>query len=316
MANGDDFGHHSGGGGQGPSDREGRRGDLLPRLQHRRRRAAQLRGLLLLLGLVGAALVAYLTLGEREGSTPDTAGFTADPTANHPASPAPQLKLTPEPETRAAAVQPADPPSSLDASDALVREAVGRLSSHDALLAWLISDDLIRRFTAAVDNIAEGKSPKPHLPFLSPERPFQTIRRDETITIDPASYARYDLATEVFESLDAAASVRLYRRLEPLVAQAYRELGYPEGEFTDVLERAIDELLRAPVVGDPVELAPRVISFAYRDPALEGLSAAQKQLLRMGPGNVRKIQGKLRQLAAEIGLSVDPALSVASPGGG
>ena len=42
------------------------------------------------------------------------------------------------------------------------------------------------------------------------------------------------------------------------------------------------------------------IVYAYADPRLEGLSPAQKQLLRMGPENVKAIQAKLREIAAVL----------------
>jgi hypothetical protein len=38
------------------------------------------------------------------------------------------------------------------------------------------------------------------------------------------------------------------------------------------------------------------------DPALEGLSPAQKQLLRLGPKGVQAAHDKIRELAAALGL--------------
>ena len=38
------------------------------------------------------------------------------------------------------------------------------------------------------------------------------------------------------------------------------------------------------------------------DETLEGLSAAQKQLLRLGPKGVGAVQGKIRELAAALGI--------------
>jgi hypothetical protein len=44
--------------------------------------------------------------------------------------------------------------------------------------------------------------------------------------------------------------------------------------------------------------------YSYAKPALENLSPAQKQLLRMGPDNVKRVQIKLRELRDALG---DPA---------
>jgi hypothetical protein len=59
----------------------------------------------------------------------------------------------------------------LDQSDALVRRLVGALSSQPALTAWLATGNLIRTFTAAVENASLGASPSPNLPFLRPREP-------------------------------------------------------------------------------------------------------------------------------------------------
>jgi hypothetical protein len=49
-------------------------------------------------------------------------------------------------------------------------------------------------------------------------------------------------------------------------------------------------------------VAPKGALYVYTAPELEGLSRAQKHLLRMGPGNVRVIQAKLRELRTALGL--------------
>ena len=74
------------------------------------------------------------------------------------------------------------------------------------------------------------------------------------------------------------------------------------GNFDAELERAIVELLKVPVVEGDVPLRMAGIGYAFADPRLEALSPPQKQLLRMGPENVRAIQGKLREIAAALGI--------------
>src|SRR5438128_993729 len=102
--------------------------------------------------------------------------------------------------------------------------------------------------------------------------------------------------------LDGQRTVEVYRRLQPLCEDAYRGLGKPQGRFDDVLVKAIRTLLAAPVVEGDVELTPKVITYAFADPALEGLTPAQKHLLRMGPKNVHAIQAELRALATALGM--------------
>ena len=47
------------------------------------------------------------------------------------------------------------------------------------------------------------------------------------------------------------------------------------------------------------------VSYTYEDARLESLSAAQKQLLRMGPRNVRLVQAKLREIAPYLGIATE-----------
>lgn len=207
----------------------------------------------------------------------------------------------PEPAGESAAGPDVELPP-LGESDSMVAALARELSSHPRLAAWLLTDDLVRRFVASVDNLARGESPRTHLLFMDPDAPFRIDEEGERLTVDPGSYRRYDLATEVFTSLDTEGTARLYHRLEPLLDEAYRELGYPRADFDATLARAIDRLLATPVVEGEVELTPGVTTYDYADPALETLPPAQKQLLRMGPGNVRRVKAKLRELRDAFGL--------------
>lgn len=219
---------------------------------------------------------------------------SAPPVAEAPAAPAP----APVPADRQPPLELPD----LDASDALIRELVGRLSEHPKLASWLASEELVRRFAVAVDNVAEGRSPRRHLAFLEPREGFTTAYENGVAVVDPGSYSRYDAPAQLFASLDAAEVAKLYRSIEPLIAEAYRDLGYPDQDFGTVLARAIDELVSTPIPSSSVALLPKVSSFEFADPALEKLSPVQKHLLRMGPQNARRIQRKLAEIRDELGL--------------
>ena len=89
--------------------------------------------------------------------------------------------VQPKPESAAplgAAAEPIDVPA-LDESDPLVRELVGKLSSHPGVAAWLATDGLVRNFTVVVANIAEGRTPAGHLRSLAPSGSFRIIERNE-----------------------------------------------------------------------------------------------------------------------------------------
>ncbi len=185
-----------------------------------------------------------------------------------------------------------------DKSDDLVRKLAETLSSHPEFSRWLLSRDLVLKFTAAVDNIAEGQSPRKHMSFFNPREEFGVITRRGRDYMDPAGFKRYSAVADVFSSLNVEQSVVLYRRLYNVIQEAYRDLGYPEGNFQNTLIRAMDELLEVPVIESDIALEKKIISYAIADPELERLSVAQKHLLRMGPRNVRTIQAKLREFRA------------------
>ncbi len=43
--------------------------------------------------------------------------------------------------------------------------------------------------------------------------------------------------------------------------------------------------------------------YEFADPALESLSDAQKQRLRMGPANAKRVTAKLREIQSALGAS-------------
>ncbi|HEX9722676.1 MAG TPA: DUF3014 domain-containing protein [Vicinamibacteria bacterium] len=216
--------------------------------------------------------------------------------------PAPVVEVPEPTETEIEETAPPVELPPLGESDAFLRELVAKLSSNPRLTAWLVNDNLIRRFTMIVDNIADGVSPRAHLLFLEPEEEFRVIERAESLYIDPASYSRYDAVGEVFASLDAEGSAELYRMVKPLIDEAYAEVGRPDRSFDQTLALAMRDLLETPVPEDSVEVVPRIKTYALANPRLESLTDAQKHFFRMGPDNVLRIQVKLRELAPKLGV--------------
>jgi hypothetical protein len=207
-----------------------------------------------------------------------------------------------EPPAPAAPVEPAPGLPPLAESDPWIRSEARALSSHAKLAAWLGTEGLIQRFAVLVDNLAEGADPARHVPFLAPEEAFRPERQGDRLVLGPSSYRRFDVLGDVVASLDARAAAALYRTVKPLLQEAYRQLGYPDRDFDVALARAIALVRDTPVIEGDVELAPSVRTYRFQDPALEGLRKPQKDLIRMGPANQRKIQQKLEEIAELLGL--------------
>jgi hypothetical protein len=247
-------------------------------------------GIIFILLIAAAAIVYYFFIYSKPQEKP------AESTEIVQEQPAVEEKIGPEEEK----IEPLD--VSLDESDALVRELVKELSSHPELAVWMMNDELIRKFVAAVDNIANGNSPATQIDFFDPKGEFKVHEELGEYSIDPESYERYDIVAEVFASLDTKGCVTLYKKLMPAIQEAYKDLGYPDKDFNDTLKKAMMELLEVPVVDEPIKLEKKVVTYMMAEPDLEALSAAQKHLLRMGPDNVRGIQGQLRRMARSMGF--------------
>jgi hypothetical protein len=245
---------------------------------------------LLLLAALGAA---YFWLNTRRSAPTAPVTSEAGPAARGADAPAAPLGGEPD----AIDVPP------LDESDALVRQLVGKLSSHPAIAAWLATDGLIRSFTAVVLSVADGKSPARQLTVVRPAAEFSVIERNGQLYIDPQSYERYNALADAAASLDPAGSARLYATLRPRIEEANRDLGFPNTSFDRTFERALQRLLETPAVQDPirVEALPKGIGYRFADPRLESLSGAQRQLIRMGARNQRMVQDSLRRLAGALG---------------
>ena len=77
-----------------------------------------------------------------------------------------------------------------------------------------------------------------------------------------------------------------------------------EEQFDEVLTAAIRRVVGVQFPEGEVELVPRGAVYAFKDPALEGLSVAEKQVLRMGAKSGGVLQRQLREFAARAKLNV------------
>ena len=252
--------------------------------------------------VLGIPLALYLVF--RSGGEPE-------PSPNAPPAsvrPAPTPLATPE-----ATPQPIDLPA-LNDSDAAVRGLLAALSAHPEFVAWLVPDDLLRRFVVVVENIADGEDPSVHLKHLKPKPPFAATGSGDEIFIDPRSYARFNEVGEAAASIDAEEAVRIYLGAQPRIAEAYMELGHPTGAgFDRTLRRAIDKLILTPLRQGRIDLVRYSVAYEFADRRLESLEPGQKALVRMGAENQRRIQNKLREIVRVLDAPAAAAESEPTP---
>lgn len=238
--------------------------------------------------LIGGAAAWYFVRG---GDDPDM----GDPFASDVITPSPDTA-----EVTRIDVPPLELPP-LAESDPVLRRVVGALSSNPRWAGWLVTDDLARRFVAAVAAVAAGADPRERVPFLAPEGDF-TVRPAPGggEQIDPESWRRYDPLVEAFTSFDTGGAVRLYLQLEPLFDEAHRELGFPPDSFGSTFATAIEEVLAVQVPSDPPGVELDVRTYLLVDPVLESAPPVHRQLMRLGPRNAARVQAKLREVRGAL----------------
>jgi hypothetical protein len=201
-----------------------------------------------------------------------------------------------EPETETKPI--VKPLPALNESDTVVVTKIDEYFS-DPVMSLMVTDDVIRRGVVFIDNIAQGKVAKKHAPVIKPEESF-SVTEGDILTIDPNSYERYTPYVKVFTSMSAAQAVRLYEEYKPLINSAYTEIGYGDDEFNQTLTDAIDLLLDTPEPQGDLPLLRNSVTYQYAFSEWEQLPAAQKQLLRMGPENMKKVKAALRNIKAQL----------------
>ena len=223
---------------------------------------------------------------------------------NDPVVDAPSVKPEKPAELSVPAQRPAgpepvvEPLPTLDESDTVVVAKMDEYLS-DSVMSLMVTDDVIRRGVVFIDNIAKGKIAKKHTPVVKPEEEF-SVNEGDILTIDPNSYERYTPYVKVFTSMSAAQAVRMYEQYKPLINNAYSEIGYGDDEFNQTLEDAIELLLDTPEPEGELPLLRDSVTYQYAFSEWEQLPAAQKQLLRMGPENMKKVKAALRKIKAEL----------------
>jgi hypothetical protein len=201
-------------------------------------------------------------------------------------------------EAAVKAADPARPLPMLGQMDTFLRALLGTLSAHPDFARWLATDDLIHQMANVIDRISRGLSPAAEVAVLRPPGDFAVAGRGSP-TISPVSYRRYDGLATIVESLDAKAVVEAYRTIHPRLDEAYRALGRTEGSVDHAIDVALQTLIETPVPDEPLRVSSgKGTTYAFADAEYEALQPAQKQLLRMGPDNMRRIQPRLREIQA------------------
>ena len=187
-------------------------------------------------------------------------------------------------------------PEPLDLSDKAIAEAIGMLVNNTTVAEMLITDGLLQRFVVTSANLAEQDMAPNHQLVQPPMQTFRVYTQADKQWIDAASYKRYTPYVDMLEEMETESLLTLFETYQPEMQRMYDEFGMGSDNFYEVVIEAIDVLLDTPEVPVPIEVYTDSVMYKFADERLEELSAPKKQLLRMGPDNMRRVKAKLRDV--------------------
>lgn len=264
--------------------------------RRRRRGAAPL--------LVGLALAVLGAVAAWWWLFPSDFGVAEPPLAARPAAgpaPAPAETVLP------GAPAPSDSPVAAGDVAAALAELLGR----DAVLRFLETTDFPRRAVATLDNLGREHAPAAAWPVHPTPGRFTVQAGGSGQVIATANAARYQPFVDMVAAVDAKGAADLYRRMYPLLQQAYRQLGFGDRSLHQRVLQVTDLLLATPEpagplqvtlteVRGPIEAKQPWTRYEYADPKLQSLAAGQKILLRLDPRQRETVRRKLRELRAAL----------------
>ena len=208
----------------------------------------------------------------------------------------PQTIVEDRPEVSAESKPAAPILPSLDDSDGLIRGLFSLEDTTSNLATWLDLDDLIRRSASYMDGLARGSISEKIFPLSAPEGKFTTHRQGDVIWLNAGNYERYNSTIDVLLALNMQKMAQIFHTVRPLLETAFSELGYQPRQMDGIILQTIDNILATPVIVEPLKLTRDSVTYKFADPELEALMPLQKQLLRAGPENTRRIQQQAKAL--------------------
>jgi hypothetical protein len=262
--------------------------------------------------LLALAVGGFLWWRKQQVAPPPPAPLT-QPVAPAPPPPAPPPAAPPPIRNPIeGAARSGRPLPALGEEDDYVKKALIDLLGRKGVLSFLFLDGFARRFVATVDNLGNERAPVQLWPVNPTPGRFQAEPRTDGMVISDRNAARYTPLVRFVTAVDTRRAVALYKRLYPLLQQAYEELGYPGKYFNDRVVDVVDELLATPDLAGTVKVKPLEVQqegktvrppglYQFEDPTLERRPAGQKILLRIGRQNAALLKAKLAEIRRQIG---------------
>jgi hypothetical protein len=230
---------------------------------------------------------------------PEMAKPVLSPAPDIPKRPEPAPQPVPEPVVENVQPAPAVLPSAQESDQLLLEQLSG--AGTDARLNGLVGTERPVEVSAALlDGVSRGIVLRKILPASAPSEPFGVTEQGDVTYMSTESYQRYDDYADSISALDSALLVDSFHLLRPIYERAYEQMGMDPGDFDNAIIRTLDLILATPEIEDPIPLETKSVMYIYADPKLEQMSSLQKQLLRMGPDNIRRVKAQARAVRAGL----------------
>ena len=262
---------------------------------------------LLLAVAVLAALLLFWFWSGQEKPEEAVVVATPEPVVKPVVVPAPDIPKRPEPvpvpETAPVSatvvddVEPVEPTlPSPEESDELLLKQLDEAGADARLNSLVGSERPVEVSAALLDGMSRGIILRKILPADAPKKPFGVTTEGDAIYMSEAGYERYDGYADSIAAIDTDTVVESFHSLRPVYERAYQQLGLDPDDFDNAIIRTLDVILATPEIDGSIALERKSVMYTYADPELEKLSSMQKQLLRMGPDNIRRIKAQAQAL--------------------
>ncbi|MCK5830078.1 MAG: DUF3014 domain-containing protein [Methylococcales bacterium] len=183
----------------------------------------------------------------------------------------------------------------LENSDDSFKEAVIEVSEDFA--NWFEIKESIKKYITLIHDISQNQILVKNRAFLKISKKNMVKKDSQGLYLSKEGYKRYDDFANAIASIDAQKGLGLYLTFKPLFNKVYKTFSYPNAyRVEDIFLKAAANVIKAPIKEDRIALVKHSIYYKFSDKKLESLSDVEKQMLRMGPENTKKIQAKLRKL--------------------
>lgn len=181
-------------------------------------------------------------------------------------------------------------------SDPLIREQLAAVGVSAELSGFDKGENLLQRLVALVDGASRGTVLRKILPMDAPQQAFPVMKVNGQLYMDEAGYERFKPYVSALAALNTQAMVSSFHQLRPLYEEAYAQLGLKPDDLDNAVIRILDRIIATPEIEEPIALESKSVMYSYADPELEALPPLQRQLLRTGPDNLRRIKAKASAL--------------------